>query len=256
MSALDAPRVRLSREGAVATLTLDRPDKLNALNAAVFVELRAHLDALAGDRDVGCVILRGAGRSFCAGHDLDDLAAGDALETRHFEAETVDRLEALPMPTIARIQGHCLTGGLELALGCDLLVAADDARLGDTHGKWGLVPVWGLSVRLPERVGRSAAKRLMFTSRLLDGTQAQAIGLVDVAVPAAQLDETVESLAREIVANSSGSNRIGKALLTARDGRTREAALRFERDLPFGLPEDSAQRLAGAASARGGRRGA
>src|SRR4051812_10519853 len=149
----------------VTTLTLNRPDKLNALTPAVFVALRTHLDDLAKDDAVRCVVVTGAGRSFCAGHDLTAIAENERAPSRHYESETVDALEALPKPTIAKIKGHCFTGGLELALACDLLVAAESAQLGDTHGQWGLVPVWGMSVRLPERVGRSRAKELMFTSR-------------------------------------------------------------------------------------------
>ena len=138
--------------GGLATLTLNRPDKLNALTPQVFVQLRAHIDAIAQDKTVRCVVLAGNGRSFCAGHDLPAIAAGEHGPSPDFEAETIDALEALPQPTIARIQGHCLTGGLELALGCDLLVAAESALIGDTHGQWGLAPIWGMSVRLPERV--------------------------------------------------------------------------------------------------------
>jgi len=138
----------------VATLTLDRPEKLNALNPTVFVQLRAHIDAIAVDETVRCVVLTGAGRAFCAGHDLDAIATHERAPSRHFEPETVDAIEQLPQPTIARIHGHCYTGGLELALACDVLVADESARFGDTHGQWGLVPIWGMSVRLPERVGR------------------------------------------------------------------------------------------------------
>ena len=143
--------MRTDRDG-LATLTLNRPAKLNALTPGVFIQLRAHLDAIASDASVGCVVLEGAGRSFCAGHDLDAIASHEPAPSPYFEPETIDALEALPKPTIARIHGHCFTGGLELALGCDLLVAAESTRLGDTHGQWGLVPVWGMSVRLPERL--------------------------------------------------------------------------------------------------------
>lgn len=240
---MDPSLILRTQSGRVATLTLNRPDKLNALNAAVFAALKAELESLAQDESVGCVVLAGAGRSFCAGHDLGDLAAGTALESRYAEAQTIDLLEALPKPTIGRLQGHCLTGGLELALGCDLLVAASDAKIGDTHAKWGLVPVWGLSVRLPERVGVPMARQLMFTSRVLDGQAAQAIGLVDLAVPAAELDARIAALAAEIAANSAESHRINKALLAAGREKTRSQALRFERDMPFGQPSDSAQRL-------------
>ena len=100
-------------DGGVTTLTLNRPAKLNALNPPLFVELRAHLDAVAGDRSVRCVVLTGAGRAFCAGHDLGSIAEKEATPSPHFEPETVDALEQLPQPTIAKIRGHCYTGGLE-----------------------------------------------------------------------------------------------------------------------------------------------
>ena len=234
--------MRTDRDG-LATLTLNRPAKLNALTPGVFIQLRAHLDAIASDASVGCVVLDGAGRSFCAGHDLDAIASHEPAPSPYFEPETIDALEALPKPTIARIHGHCFTGGLELALGCDLLVAAESTRLGDTHGQWGLVPVWGMSVRLPERVGRSVAKELMFTSRRLSGADAARIGLVDHCVADDQLDAKVQALATEILANSRGTNRIVKALMADREERTRRQALEHERTRPYGRPEDMAQRM-------------
>ena len=234
--------LRNDRDGR-ATLTLNRPDKLNALTPGVFVALHDHLEAIAADESVHCVVLEGAGRSFCAGHDLAAISTGERAPSRHYEPETVDLLEALPQPTIARLHGHCFTGGLELALACDLLVAGDSTRLGDTHGQWGLVPIWGMSVRLPERVGRSMAKQLMFTSRRIDATTAAAIGLVDVVVPDADLDATVDRLATEILANSPGTNRRVKRLIADRDERTRTEALLHERTLPYGLPEDMQERM-------------
>jgi enoyl-CoA hydratase/carnithine racemase len=131
-----------------------------------------------------------------------------------------------------------------LALACDLLVAAESTTLGDTHGQWGLVPVWGMSVRLPERVGRSTAKQLMFTSRRIDGTTAAAIGLVDVVVPDDELDHAVAALAEEILANSPGTNRRVKSLLAAHADLGRTEALLHERSLPEGLPEDMRERMA------------
>ena len=206
--------------------------------------LRAHLDAIAVDATVRCVVLAGAGRSFCAGHDLGAIAANERAPSKHFEPETVDALDALPQPTIARLHGHCFTGGLELALGCDLLVAAESTTLGDTHGQWGLVPIWGMSVRLPERVGVATAKELMFTSRRIAGTEAAAIGLVDRCVPDAELDATVAGLAAEISRNSAGTNRIVKRLIADRADRTRSEALLHERGLPHGMPDDTAERMA------------
>jgi enoyl-CoA hydratase/carnithine racemase len=233
---------REDKEG-VATLTLNRPDKLNAINIPLMVELRTHLDTIKHDPSVRCVMLTGAGRSFCAGHDLDSIASGERAPSRHFEPETIDALEQLPMPTIAKIRGHCFTGGLELALACDLLVASEDAKLGDTHGQWGLAPVWGMSVRLPERVGRSRAKELMFTSRRINGVEAAAIGLVDRAIPEAELEASVAELAAEITSNSPGTNRIDKALLSTNADRLRTDALLIERNMPFGMPDDRAERM-------------
>lgn len=239
----DVDLVLRSDADGVATLTLNRPDKLNALTPGSFVALRAHLDALADDTDVKCVVLAGAGRSFCAGHDLQAIATGEHAPSKHYEPETVDALERLPQPTIARLHGHCFTGGLELALACDLLVAAESTKLGDTHGQWGLVPIWGMSVRLPERVGRSTAKELMYTSRRITGTEAAEIGLVDRVVADDELEQAVTDLANEICQNSAGTNRRVKKLIAAHDDMTRTMALVHERELPFGMPEDMRERM-------------
>lgn len=227
----------------IATLTLNRPEKLNAITPALMVDLRAHLSAIASDEAVRCVVLTGAGRSFCAGHDLTAIGEAHRAPSKHFESETIDALENLPQPTLAVIRGHCFTGGLELALGCDLLIADEDAKLGDTHGQWGLAPIWGMSVRLPERVGYSRAKELMFTSRRISGKEAAAIGLVDRSCAAGELDDIVAALAREIVANSAGTNRIDKALLRDTRNLPRGEALLREREMPYGVPQDMQERM-------------
>jgi enoyl-CoA hydratase len=234
--------IRSDADG-VATLTLNKPDKLNALTPSSFVELRGHLDAIAADETIGCVVLRGAGRSFCAGHDLGSIANHEPAPSRHYESETVDALERLPQPTIAQIHGHCLTGGLELALACDILIASETSSLGDTHGTWGLVPVWGMSVRLPERVGRSRAKELMFTARKVGGAEAATIGLVDRCAPDDDLESAVAELVKQILANSWGTNRIDKALIADSFERPRTQALLHERLHPHGRPTDTAERL-------------
>ncbi len=244
----DQPVLRTNRDDGLTTLTLNRPDKLNAMNVPAFVALREHVDAIAADPLVGCVVLEGAGRSFCAGHDLDAIADGEHPPAKNFTPETIDALEALPQPVVGKLHGHCFTGGLELALACDILIAADDTKLGDTHGQWGLVPIWGMSVRLPERVGMSQAKQLMFTSRRFSGTEAAEMGLVDQAVPADQLDATVDSLVAEILANSWGTNRIDKQLLADSCERTRTEMLLHERSSPHGHPDDMAARMSGVAN--------
>lgn len=232
-----------SDDGGIATLTLNRPDKLNAMNPAAFVELRNHLEAIADDRSVRVVVLRGAGRAFCAGNDLGSIAAGEQAPTPHFQAETIDLLEALPQATIAQVHGHCYTGALELILGCDLIVCADDARIGDTHGQWGLVPVWGMSVRLPERVGVAKARELSFTAKRISGTEAAAIGLANTAVPLGDLEATVVEMATQIAANSPGTVSMMKRLITDAENLPRREALDRERTRPYGTPDDMAERM-------------
>ena len=233
--------VVLTVDGHVATLTLNRPRKLNALMPQMFERIDAHLTTLRGQESVRCLVLRGAGRSFCAGHDLAHVDG--EVSQNLFEAQTIDALEAFPVPTIAQIAGHCITGGLELALACDILVCTDTTAFADTHSKWGLVPVWGMSVRLPERIGRSRAKEMSYTSRMINGVEAQRIGLVDHCVPGEALEEHVSALAAQIGQNSAESNRMFKALYARSAGPDRQHSLDFERSRPYGRPADGAERL-------------
>ncbi|MGE0877726.1 MAG: enoyl-CoA hydratase/isomerase family protein [Acidimicrobiia bacterium] len=229
---------------AVVTLTLNRPEKLNALTPALFVELRAQLEAIAAAGDeVACVVLAGAGRCFSAGNDLDALAAGQLAPTPTFQADTIDLLESIPQPVIGKIHGHCLTGALELALGCDFLIVGESASFSDTHGRWGLVPAWGMSIRLPERVGRATAKELMYTGRRVDGHEAVRLGLANRCVPDADLDRTVEEITAQIAANSRGTIKREKWLVRDSATMPRDQALARERVRPYGKPEDRDERL-------------
>jgi enoyl-CoA hydratase/carnithine racemase len=235
--------LRTDRNG-VCTLTLNRPEKLNALDEQLFEELASCIDALEGDEETGCVVLRGSGRSFCAGNDLDDIAAGRRSDDPHFRGKTVERLAHIPQPLVAAIHGHCYTGGLELALAADLLVATESARFADTHGKWGLTPLWGMSQRLPRRVGVSRAKELMFTSRTVSAPEALAIGLLDGCVPDDRFEEEIEGLCGAICANSSFSNRANKRLLESTDGLSLGEGLRYEREKSPGMAPDAKERIA------------
>jgi len=237
--------VRRDDDAGIATLTLDRPEALNALSPALFVELRAHLDALAEETEsIGCVILRGAGRSFSAGNDLKAIRAGEKAPEPHYQAETLVRLETLPQPVIAAVQGHCYTGSLELALACDLIVAAESARFADTHGRWALTPTWGMSQRLPRRIGPLRAKELMFTGRVVGGREAAAIGLANRCVADADLDSEVRRLAGEIVANSWHTLRADKRLIRGGLDLGLSEALAFERRESPGPGPDAAERMA------------
>jgi enoyl-CoA hydratase/carnithine racemase len=210
-------------------LTLNRPERLNALNVDMFKRMEDLLDGLDLSQ-VDCLLLTGAGRSFCAGHDLDHLASGaeNTMEAEHLENRVIERLSNLPFPVIAKVQGHCYTGGLELVLCADIIVAGADAKFADTHSKFDLVPVWGLTQRLPRRVGLSKAKEMMFASRTYSGVQAGAMGLADIVVDSAELDQEVDKLCKDILANSSRSNRELKKLLTDTDGLNLAAGVAWE----------------------------
>lgn len=211
-----------------ARLTLNRPEKLNSLNVPLFCELRAHIEALAEDTSARCVVLRGAGKCFSAGHDLEDLSEGEETPSPAWHSETLRMLERLPVPVIAAVHGHCYTGALEVALACDFIVAADNARFGDTHAKWSLTPIWGMSQRLPRRVGIATAKRLMFTADMIGADEAVRIGLCEYAVPIADFDAHMEALAMRIIASSAFSHAANKRLLERTDQLPLDAGLQIE----------------------------
>lgn len=239
-----ADQVLCTIEGGLCRLTLNRPAKLNALNVAVFRELAAHLDRITPEK-VGCVLLTGAGRSFCAGHDLDDIAGGsEGGNIARYETGVVERIATLPMPVIAAIRGHCLTGGLELALAADVIIAADTARFADTHAKWDLVPVWGLSQRLPRRVGVPRAQEMMFASRTYSGVEAAAMGLANFAVPEADLEAEAERFCADVLANSWRATRAMKKLVADTDGMTLAAGVAWELHHSEGRGSEMADRLA------------
>jgi enoyl-CoA hydratase/carnithine racemase len=232
--------------GGTAILTLNRPESLNALSPSLFVELRAQLDAIAASQDtIGCVVLRGAGRAFSAGNDIKAIQAGDRAPGPHFQAETLDAIEALPQPVIASVHGYCYTGALELALACDLCVAAESARFADTHGRWSMTPTWGMSQRLPRRIGPLAAKLMMFTGRVITGQEAAAIGLVNQCVPDADLEQATIALAEEILASSWHTLRGDKRLVNEGQRYTLADGLRYERQTSPGAGPDMAERLRG-----------
>jgi enoyl-CoA hydratase len=235
---------RQDKDG-LAILTLNRPEVLNALSPALFVELRAHVDALATQTDdIGCVILCGRGRSFSAGNDLKAIQSGEVAPSRHFQAETLDAIEALPQPVIAAVQGHCYTGSLELALACDLMIVARSARLADTHGKWGMSPTWGMSQRLPRRIGLLAAKEMMFSGRVVSGDEVVTLGLANRCVDDDALLAEAEAMARSFLQNSWFTLRADKMLVNRGQNHTLADGLAFERANSPGRGPDLEERLA------------
>ena len=232
----------------LATLVLNRAEKLNALNTEVFLALQAHVGAIARDDGVGCVVLRGAGRAFSAGHDLTAIETGESAGDHNLQASVIEQLANLPQPVISAVHGACFTGALELALAADIILASTSARFGDTHGKWGLTPIWGMSQRLPRRVGLVKAREMMLTCTTIDGRGAEAIGLANQCFDDAAFDAEVERFARSILANSWFSNRANKRLLIDTDGMPLAQGLAHEVYRNAGQAPDTAARLAGFAA--------
>jgi enoyl-CoA hydratase/carnithine racemase len=190
-----------------ARLTLNRPERHNPLDATVVERLDGHLRALADDRSVRVVTLRGAGPSFCAGADLKHFLAilDDAprlTDFMHLVQGMVERLENFPRPVLAVVHGFALAGGLELLLACDLALAAEDAQIGDQHANYGLIPGAGSTQRLPRILGERRAKELMYLGTRVSGREAAALGLVNKSVPAEQLDAEAERWVAQLLEKS------------------------------------------------------
>jgi enoyl-CoA hydratase len=218
-----AELVTVATERGVATVTLDRPEARNALSSELLAQLRDVLLGVHGNPDVRALILTGADPVFSAGLDLRELRSrGDNLLDRG----AMDALEAFDRPVIGAINGAAVTGGLELALACDVLIASDRARFADTHARVGLVPGWGLSARLPRLVGVGWAKRMSFTGEFVDAKTAQRIGLVTEVVPHDALLDRARELADEIVKGDPSA--------------MRELAGLYDRDLGEALKAETA----------------
>ena len=184
--------VRVERDGPVAIVTMNRPDALNALSRALRAELVKVFTELAKDDTVRAAVLTGEGRAFTAGVDLKEAGqTGFALGADGGDIDLSKGLAAFPWPIIGAINGFAITGGFELALMCDVLLASENAKFADTHARVGIVPGWGLSQKLPRMIGMSRAKELSFTGNFLDAETAERWGLVnrvykaDALLPAA-----------------------------------------------------------------------
>jgi enoyl-CoA hydratase/carnithine racemase len=233
-----------SIDGGVCTLSLNRPEVMNALNHSLFQALEAEVGELTRDPgEVGCVILKGEGKAFSSGHDLKDIDAGAETEHSQYEATVLEGLANLPLPTIAQVHGYCFTGALELALACDLIFVDSGTRLADTHSKWGLSPVWGMTQRLPRRIGAARAKDMMFSARLVGADEALSIGLVDRVFEAGSLARETSAYAGEVVANSSHSQRVCKQIIEATDGLRLHEGLDYEYTNSPGACSDMKQRV-------------
>lgn len=214
-------RVLLDVTDRIATITMNRPEARNALDGALLEQLLATIAAADADDAVDVLILTGADPAFCAGLDLKALAAGDARLSGAAPAPDTpvrDRgpFGTLSKPLLGAVNGPAITGGFELALACDFLVASEQARFADTHARVGLQPWWGLSVLLPQAVGLRRARELSATGNFLDAQTALAWGLVNHVVPHEDLMSFTRRLAADIVSCDQGAVR--RILTTYADG--------------------------------------
>jgi len=231
---------------SIATLTLNRPAKLNALTKEMFEELDAHVMAIAREtRTIGLVVLRGAQGHFSSGYDMEEVRQYvEAGAKPHYESEVIDKLAGLPQPVISAVEGHCSTGALELALAADLIVANESAQFSDVYARWGLTPIWGLTLRLPHRIGTAKASEMMLTCRSYSGREAHGMHLVNYCFPDDQFNAQLEALCADIVANSWFANQWSKSALIESDGLTLRDAYALDLFKNEGLAPDAPQRVA------------
>ncbi|HLK86719.1 MAG TPA: enoyl-CoA hydratase [Candidatus Binataceae bacterium] len=220
--------VKVARDGAIATVTLNRPEKLNALNRALRGEFCAAMLELNADGDVAVVIVTGAGRAFCAGLDLNELGAEGLRETGGVTfISVVERMDA---PVIAAVNGFAVTGGFELALACDIVIASETAQFADTHARVGVMPGGGMSARLPRAVGVRKAKELSLTGNYLSAGEAERLGLVNRVVSPQRLMAEAGETARQIASADRRVVRQMKRLINLATEAPLADGLRIEQD--------------------------
>jgi enoyl-CoA hydratase len=207
--------VELSISGTRADLVLQRPEVLNAMDWDVFDGLARAADEVAGHDEVRVVVVSGEGRSFSSGIDTSTFgdAQGDPKDRLPRAQAGFRKIAALPMPTVAKVQGHALGAGLQLALACDIRVVAEDSSLGLLEGKYGIIPDLDGTQRLPLLVGPGWAKKMIWLAERIDGATAGQIGLAEIVVPAADLDKTVDDLADRIASAAPLATRHAKRLV-------------------------------------------
>ena len=221
-------QVARSEEG-FATLVMNRPDHLNTLSNEMRGEIVAAVAELEADAGVRVLILTGAGRAFSAGMDLEEWRTSDQLAAGAYENDPVKALCSFSGPVIGAVNGMAVTGGVEIAVACDVLVASTEARFADTHALVGLLPGWGGSVRMARLIGLSRAKELALTGRFLGAEEALAWGFVNHVVAPGELMAKAESIARQMAAAVPETMLAYKRLLDTGSALPFDEALAFER---------------------------
>ena len=221
----------VGKEDGLATVTLDRPEKLNALSRELRAAIEQAFRELQADAGVRVVLLTGAGRAFSAGIDLVELGSESADDSGATERSMIAALHDFEGPIIGAINGHAITGGFELALACDVLVASTRAVFGDTHARVGIVPGWGLSQKLPRMIGISRAKELAFTGNFIDAQQALDWGLVNRVLAPEELLGSCRRLALDMLSCDPVSLRTYKQMIDRGYEQSFGEGMRLERQM-------------------------
>ena len=244
--------VLVHQDQGIAEVTLNRPHALNALNSLLRARIAEVFNALREDADTEVVILTGAGRAFCAGVDLKELGGEVAITHPNASADMLRALADLPHPIIGAVNGYAVTGGFELALMCDLLIASSDARFADTHARVGVVPGWGLSQRLPRLIGINRAKELSLTGNFLDAQKAHEWGLVNRVVAPEDLLPTARKFAADMTSTDRATRLAIKRIMDDGWHKDLETGLEIERQASqaHGVPADAMRARRAAIQAR------
>ena len=214
------------KKDRIAKITLNRPEVLNAMNTTLTEELTQAVDEIEKDEEIDVFILTGAGRGFCAGRDLKEALSFE--QSPPARIGIMERIRNLSIPTICAVNGHAVTGGLELAISFDIIVASDNAVFADTHARAGLVPGGGMSQILPRLIGPNRAKELSFTGRYISAQEALQIGLVNRVVPADELQSAAGKMAQDILSCNQKALHKGKSLIDEGMNTTLKAGLVLE----------------------------
>lgn len=238
--------ITVEKKDHVATITMNRPDALNALNMETRMEFLDVIEEMQEDDDVRVVIITGSGRAFVAGSDIKELK-----ETTMLQARKIPRLgeavEDLEKPVIAAVNGFALGGGCEIALACDIVIASENAKFGQPEVNLGVIPGGGGTQRLPLIVGPQKAKELIFTGDLIDAKEAERIGLVNRVVPAGELQTAVRGIAEKIATRSPVAVKLAKAAINRGMRTNMETGLAYEKEL-YGLSQNTEDKAEGIAA--------
>lgn len=226
--------IETSQRGAALWITFNRPEAMNALHPQMSAEINAALDDAERNAALRAIVLTGKGRAFSAGADLQFIRTADRNAVTAFSkgiSALATRLESFPLLTIAALNGITVAGGLELALGCDVIVAGEDVVIGDMHAKYGLFPGGGATVRLARRVGLSQAKLLMLIGETIPATEARAIGMVDILAAKDGIGAAIDALAAKLASKSPLLLKRMKTALNSYLEVPQQFGLRWEEDL-------------------------